>query len=812
MNIVLQSSSAQRAVFKFCILFLAVCSTTAKAKVSDFSTKTSSIHLLENKGQVVDQYLHARADIDFRLLTTGGPSVFIGAGTIHYQFCKADPALPVNEKSNSAQDFAKHKHAHDAGAYTIYRMDVELLGANKSAAAVKTDESEYYETYYNNRLNGAIAHTFSKVTYKDIYPDIDWVIYAKGGELKHEFLVHEGGKVADIQIRYAGATQLRLDNKGALIAETPMGSVTEQAPQTWQGDGKRVDSRFILNDNIVSYAVGQYSGELVVDPALSWATYYGGNGIDYTNSVTTDATGNVYVAGCTYSTESIATTGTHQQTFASMVGSPDCFVAKFSNSGNRLWATYCGGSNTEHGIDVAVDNTNNSVYLCGITISPDGIATPGAHKNSLPVIAEDGFLVKFNSSGIRQWGTYIGGNYAERAYGVATDASGSVYVCGDAYDTSDIVTPGGHQTVFGGAMDGFLIKFNSSGVRQWGTFYGGIGFDEIYSLAIDATNNIYCTGVSRSPSGISTSGSHQPVHGGPIGYEDAFIVKFNSGGTRLWGTYYGGTGEDYASNIATDGTGNIYVSGHTKSSDGIATAGSHKSVLGANYEAFLVKFNNNGSRLWGTYFGGSQDDYGISVTANANSVFLAGFTNSPLGITTIDAHKSTLNGPTDGYLAHFSTSGVLQYGSYFGGPGEEHLFSAGCDNSGNLYLTGYTTSNTDIATPGAHDEIFTTSQDAFLAKFNGFPVSVLDQEKSKRPGLFLYPNPAMARITIDAPSEGEITISSIDGRIIIQRIVVRGQSFIDLNEDMAPGVYFCNFYGKDGEKEVVKLVYRLGGE
>ena len=90
------------------------------------------------------------------------------------------------------------------------------------------------------------------------------------------------------------------------------------------------------------------------------------------------------------------------------------------------------------------------------------------------------------------------------------------------------------------------------------------------------------------------------------GSSDAFLVKFNSSGVRQWGTYYGGTGYDYSFSCATDASGNIYLSGYTRSTSGIATTGAHQTTLGRGYDAFLVKFNSSGVRQWGTYYGGTR--------------------------------------------------------------------------------------------------------------------------------------------------------------------------------------------------------------
>jgi hypothetical protein len=95
-----------------------------------------------------------------------------------------------------------------------------------------------------------------------------------------------------------------------------------------------------------------------------------------------------------------------------------------------------------------------------------------------------------------------------------------------------IATAGSHQSSFGGGYysDGFLVKFNSNGVRQWGTYYGGSGSEYYYfSVAIDGSGYVYLAGSTGSSDSIATAGSHQCSYGGGSVYGcDAFLVKFSS--------------------------------------------------------------------------------------------------------------------------------------------------------------------------------------------------------------------------------------------------------------------------------------------
>lgn len=176
----------------------------------------------------------------------------------------------------------------------------------------------------------------------------------------------------------------------------------------------------------------------------------------------TDGVGNVYSSGGTASTFNIATSGAHKTTQA---GSYDGMIVKFNNSGSRQWARYYGGSGVDEVYGSVTDGT--SLYVVGST---SNIATFGAHQTSFGgagSVYGHGFIAMFNASnGTMGWGSYYGGTSGERTVGVTLYASGNLYVAGYIQSSNGISTSGAFQPNFGGSFDGFLVKFNNSGVRQ----------------------------------------------------------------------------------------------------------------------------------------------------------------------------------------------------------------------------------------------------------------------------------------------------------------------------------------------------------
>jgi hypothetical protein len=542
----------------------------------------------------------------------------------------------------------------------------------------------------------------------------------------------------------------------------------------------------------------------------AWGTYYTGtgqvwpNGEDRGSSCITDAAGNVYMVGFTSSNSDIATTGAHQTVHAGGpitfgTGGYDAFLVKFNSSGVRQWATYYGGSENDKGISCALDASGN-VYMIGSTSSASGIATAGAHETTV----NDGFLVKFNSSGVRQWGTYIEGT----SNACNTDASGNIYIVGLTNSTSGIATAGAHQTVMSGSGDAFLVKFNSSGVKQWGTYFGGpytlaSGMETGLSCATDALGNVYMTGHTPSTSGIATAGAHQTIYGGSS--TDAFLVKFNSSGVIQWGTYYGGEGVDIGYSCATDASGNVYMAGDAQQQNlpasGISTIGAHQSAYGGGYsDGFLVKFDSNGLRQWGTYYGGSLLDVSFSCATDASgNVYMSGNTQSNSGIATTGAHQTTIN---DAFLVCFNSSGVRQSGTYYGGI--KNVCTS--DASGNVYMTGYTQSNSGIATAGAHQTANGNNgySDAFLVKFNGISLGINETVNEK--SFTVYPNPTQSIVNVKADTKliGAV-YNTYDntGKVVLSGKINTENTSVDL-EKLAAGIYLFSI--GENVKQTFKVI------
>ncbi len=358
------------------------------------------------------------------------------------------------------------------------------------------------------------------------------------------------------------------------------------------------------------------------------------------------------MTGCTFSTSTIATVGSHQ---AIQGGNRDAFIAKFDANGIRQWATYYGGNNEDFGINVITDVSEN-ILIIGHTMSSNAIATSGSHQ-TIYGGNRDAFIVKFNANGIRQLATYYGGIGDDWGNGISIDVNGNIIITGYTFSTNSIATIGSHQTIFGGNYDAFIAKFNTNGIRQWATYYGGNNDDYGNGIATDTNGKIMITGATNSISGIATIGVHQTNNGG---FADAFMAKFDSNGVREWATYYGGSLNDRGYGITTDANKNISITGFAESVNAIASTGAHQMVHSGGYDFFIAKFDSNGIRQWATYLGGAGDDYGRGIITDVGgNIIITGHTTSSNGIATAGVHQTINGGFSDAFIAKFSPTGIL---------------------------------------------------------------------------------------------------------------------------------------------------------
>lgn len=384
----------------------------------------------------------------------------------------------------------------------------------------------------------------------------------------------------------------------------------------------------------------------------------------------------------------------------------------------RVWGTYLGGSASDRVTDLTADDDGNSI-LTGFSMSLQNIATDGAHQSTFGGGIQDAFLARFDSEGVRVWSSYFGGESNEAGQSCGLDNLGHVYIAGETRSTTNVATINAHQVLLGGEFDAYLAKFDlQNGELVWASYFGGAQFESCWDLQADNSGNIYLCGITDSENSIASANSHQSEYSG--GFGDGYIAKFGSDGQLLWSSYYGGDQYDEAYGVASDALGNVYLTGLTYSENQIASPGSHQESFGGEDDIFLIKFNGQGVRQWGTYIGGESFDEGFACTVDAeNNVYVAGGAASVSGISTTGAHQFTFNNQRDAFLVKFAGSGDRIWGTYYGGERYENFWRIHINNQGFIYAGGQTNSISGIANSNGYQTTFGGgSDDGFLTKFS----------------------------------------------------------------------------------------------
>ena len=540
-------------------------------------------------------------------------------------------------------------------------IDMQFIGANPGATVTGLDKQQTTSNYFvgnDSRQWRSGIANYGQVEYQHLYSGIDAVFHGNQGQLEYDFNIAPGADPNQIQWQITGASGLSLDSSGNLLIHTTSSDLIEKAPNIYQE----------INGQRVAV-----SGHFVLEGADRVGFAIGG-----------------------------------YDTSASLVIDP-----------LLSYSTYLGGNFIDQATGIAVDA--GDAYVTGFTASTNFPTTPGAYQTT-SAGSSDIFIAKLNAAGSGLvYSTYLGGSSDELGSGIAVDGTGNAYVTGHTSSTNFPTTPGAYQTALAGSDDAFIAKLNAAGSGLlYSTYLGGTGTDEANGIAVDGAGNAYVTGRTNSANFPTTPGAYQTAIAGS---NDAFITKMNAAGSGLlYSTYLGVTGDNQASSIAVDDTGNSYVTGYTTSANFPTSPGAFQTTLAGFQDAFVTKLNAAGSGLvYSTYLGGSGNSDRANEIAldTAGNAYIAGYTDSANFPTTPGAFQTTLAGSYDAFIVKMNAAGSgLVYSTYLGGSGSDFCTGIAVDGAGNSYVTGSTYSTTFPVTPGAYQTTLSGSPDAFMAKLN----------------------------------------------------------------------------------------------
>ena len=337
------------------------------------------------------------------------------------------------------------------------------------------------------------------------------------------------------------------------------------------------------------------------DGTKDWTRLLGTSRFDEANALTTGSDGSIYIAGYTYGDLDGQTNNDEYH--------GDAFISKFNPDGTKDWTRLLGTSDNDTGRALTT-GADGSIYIAGETSGDlDGPTNSGS---------PDAFISKFNVDGTKDWTRTLGAPgdvydpSTEIAFALTTGSDGSIYIAG--YTTGDL---DGQTNNDERDQDAFISKFNADGTKDWTRLLGSYADDEALALTTGADGSIYIAGITEGDL------DGQTFNGG---YEDAFISKFNPDGTKEWTRLVGQSSRDVAYALTTGSDGSIYIAGST---EGDLDGQKHSGGYG---DAFISKFNPDGTKDWTRLFGTNSYDRANALTNGADgSIYIAGYTQGDLG-------------------------------------------------------------------------------------------------------------------------------------------------------------------------------------
>ncbi len=658
--------------------------------------------------------------------------------------------LPLSFEANRGQTDSRVKYLARGQNYTLFLTDhdavlslrtttpgvegtpavtsavlrLRLLGSSGAVQVAGRSELSGKSNYFlgnDPRKWHTDIPNYARVQYSQIYPGIDLVYYGRQGQLENDFVLSPGADANFIRIGVNGVNGLRLDPSGNLVLKASGGDVLLKRPVAYQGQGlqrKSVAVHYVLQDgNRVSFGLGPYDHgqKLVIDPVLSYSTYFGGSGGDIGYGIAVDASGKAYVTGISNSANFPTSTGSQSGSYG---GSGDVFVAKIDPAGTavasstpqKVYSTYLGGSGTDSGNAITV-NAGGDAFVTGSTTSSTFPTTSGAYQTTYGG-SGDAFVTQLNSTGSSLvYSTFLGGSGADAGFGIAVDSSSNAYVTGSTQSPNfPTATPA--QSLNAGSTDAFVAKLDFTGATLlYSTYLGGTKADVGQSIKVDASGNAYVAGYTFS----SDFPVQAPIQGVNAGTVNAFVTELNSAGSAFtFSTYLGGSSDDRAFGLALDSSGNVYITGSSQSSDFPTTTGVLQGTNQGQSDAFVAKINPAGPTLvYSTLLGGTGVEQGNGIAVDSSGdTFITGFTNSSnfptfspiqkvLGITGGSACGTAAC--TDVFMSELNPTGTgLVQSTYLGGSGADFGQAIALDSAGDAFLTGSTSSTNFPAIDGTY--------------------------------------------------------------------------------------------------------------
>jgi hypothetical protein len=633
-----------------------------------------------------------------------------------------------------------------SGGRVYARMVLE--GTQLDASVEGLDPSESRFSFYSGQEPQAWVtglRGYEVVRYRELIPGLELEVRLGAQGVSYEMVASAEGAADALLVRWEGLQELETAGEATpasggsnSIGQEGLGlrgELRRAGPPTdgdrrWQLDlagGPRLPGQ------------GASSSSAIVDPDLAWSTYLGGGGWpDYAYSTDLDAIQDVHVGGGAGGLDFPKTPGAFQSQPSGPIAW--AFVTRLRAEDSTLvFSSVLGGLGTSYSWDVAAFPDGRTA-VAGRTHEDGFPLTPGAFDTVwLPSLDTKpvGVVFELSSQGDQLiFSTYLKGTTGSYPQGVAVDPdTGSVIVCGQAFDPGFPTTPGAFQTNYHKPAVGYYLPFitriNPAGTAlEWSTFLGGsVNNEYAYDIVRQPDGVLTICGAASSPNFPITPGAYQ-MNKAPGGGYTGFITRMNAQGSGLiWSTFLGGDFVTHLAGLDVDPSGAVAVGGYTNGIHFPTTRNVPHPRAAPNppglqlYHGVLARLNNTGTALiYSTYLHGDLPVMGgaggrVQVDASGVATITGGGPLTPM--TPGSFQPTTIHG-SESFLVRASPTGDrFFYSTYFGGTGTDEPWSAAAFPDGSMALCGSTTSLDFPVTPNASQPTYGGGdRDAFVTRLN----------------------------------------------------------------------------------------------
>jgi hypothetical protein len=456
-------------------------------------------------------------------------------------------------------------------------------------------------------------------------------------------------------------------------------------------------------------------------PGFEWAGQMGGDSLIQAASIAVDAAGNQIIIGSFRGTADFDPNPNSTFNLTSN-GLGDIFIQKLDVNGSLLWAASMGDIHNDRGAEVIFGNDGN-IYMTGYfwgTIDAD----PGDGVYELSQDRYTTMVLKIEPGGDLIWAKQMGSETAGHAYGnsIAVDNNGNVITAGSFYGRVDFDPGPGVVNLTCTSNDGFVQKLDANGNFIWAKQIIGTDYKIPYSMATDASGNIYTSGYFKGTVDFNPD-KKLKYNLTSFGDYDGFIQKLNWNGDFVWAKQIGGIANDGIYSLTLDPLGNLYTTGYFYSTaDFNPGSGTFNMTPFGGDDAFILKLDLSGSFIWAKQLGGPSWDGGQEISTDIDgNVYVAGFFHSTADFDPgTGTYYLTSNGYDDSFVFKSDPNGNLLWVTQTGGPGWDYGLALAIDASGNIFNVGNFEETADFNPDGnGYFEMINSGElDMFVQKLN----------------------------------------------------------------------------------------------